>query len=68
MKQHERQPFSETLWDERETWSRDRIETFQLDALRRQLERVGQRSAHYRGVFAGAGLDPDQGASGAGTE
>ena len=58
MKQHERQPFSETLWDERETWSRDRIETFQLDALRRQLERVGQRSAHYRGVFAGAGFQP----------
>jgi phenylacetate-CoA ligase len=58
MKQQERQPFSETIWDERETWSRDRIEAFQLDALRRQLERVGRTSSHYRKVFAEVGFEP----------
>jgi hypothetical protein len=41
-------PYSATIWDERETGSRDRIETFQLDALRRRLRRVGERSRHYR--------------------
>jgi hypothetical protein len=34
-------PFSDTLWDEAETWSRDRIEAFQLDALKRQLRPDG---------------------------
>ena len=58
MKQQERQPFSETIWDERETWSRDRIEAFQLDALRRQLARVGRTSSHYRKVFAEVGFEP----------
>jgi len=57
MTQSVKQPYSETLWDEVETWSRDRIETFQLDALRRQLKRVGERSKHYQGVFAQAGFD-----------
>jgi phenylacetate-CoA ligase len=52
------QAFSETIWDERETWSRDRIETFQLDALRTQLQRVGQRSDHYRRVFDDVGFQP----------
>ena len=56
MNQPVKQPFSETLWDERETWSRDRIESFQLDALKRQLERVGKRSAHYKRVFAEIGF------------
>jgi len=56
MNQPVKQPFSETHWDERETWSRDRIETFQLDALRRQLQRVGERSVHYKRVFAEAGF------------
>jgi phenylacetate-CoA ligase len=58
MNQSVKQPFSETIWDERETWSRDRIETFQLDALRRQLMRVGERSTHYKRVFAEAGFQP----------
>ena len=53
-----KQPFSETIWDEAETWSRDRIETFQLEALRKQLKRVGERSKHYQGVFAQAGFNP----------
>jgi phenylacetate-CoA ligase len=51
-------PFSETIWDEAETWSRDRIESFQLDALRRQLQRVGCTSKHYARVFAEAGFEP----------
>ncbi|MCD0504480.1 phenylacetate--CoA ligase family protein [Bordetella petrii] len=59
MKQQERQPYSDTIWDEAETWSRDRIESFQLDALRRQLRRVAQTSSHYQRVFAAAGFQPD---------
>ena len=58
MNQRERQPCSDTVWDEVETWSRDRLEAFQLDALRRQLKRVGERSTHYRRVFAQAGFRP----------
>jgi len=58
MKQQQRQPYSDTIWDETETWSRDRIETFQLDALRRQLQRVRDTSSHYRKVFAEAGFEP----------
>ncbi|CFU30189.1 phenylacetate--CoA ligase family protein [Bordetella pertussis] len=58
MKQQERQPYSDTIWDEAETWSRDRIEQFQLDALRRQLQRVARTSNHYRQVFAAAGFEP----------
>lgn len=57
MKQQE-QPYSSTIWDEVETWSRDRIESFQLDALRRQLQRVDETSSHYRKVFAAAGFRP----------
>jgi phenylacetate-CoA ligase len=56
MTQQQRQPFSATVWDEAETWSRDRIENFQLAALRRQLQRVGETSKHYRQVFAEAGF------------
>lgn len=58
MKQPARQPYSETVWDEVETWSRDRLEAFQLDALRRQLKSVGERSKHYQRVFAEAGFNP----------
>jgi phenylacetate-CoA ligase len=50
--------FSADIWHEAETWSRDRIESFQLDALRRQLARVGRTSNHYRRVFAEAGFEP----------
>lgn len=49
-------PHRDDIWDEVETWSRDRIEQFQLDALRRQLARVETTSAHYRDVFKSAGL------------
>ncbi|MBN9670838.1 phenylacetate--CoA ligase family protein [Roseibium aggregatum] len=51
-------PYSETIWDEVETWSRDRIEAFQTDALKRQLASVAERSAHYSKVFADCGFDP----------
>jgi len=51
-------PYSDTIWDEIETWSRDRIEAFQLQALKRQLARVGERSHHYQRVFVEHGFDP----------
>jgi phenylacetate-CoA ligase len=59
MMQQPKAPHSETIWDEAEIWSRDHIESFQLDALRRQLARVQQTSVHYREVFAKAGFEPD---------
>ncbi len=58
MTQQPKAPHSETIWDEAETWSRDHIESFQLNALRRQLARVQQTSVHYRKVFAEAGFEP----------
>lgn len=58
MKQQPKAPHSATIWDEAETWSRDHIESFQLDALRRQLARVQQTSVHYQRVFAEAGFQP----------
>ena len=54
------QPFSDTVWSEVELWPRDRIEAFQLDALRRQLGYVHARSAYYRPRFDAAGFDPAQ--------
>lgn len=51
-------PYSETIWDEVETWSRDRIESFQLKALQRQLANVGTRSKHYARVFRETGFEP----------
>lgn len=53
-------PFSKNIWDERETWSRDQIEAFQLQALKRQLKYVNEHSSHYRKVFADAGFDPNE--------
>ncbi|HEX2136210.1 MAG TPA: AMP-binding protein [Microvirga sp.] len=49
-------PYSSDIWDPVETWSRDRIEEFQLAALKQQLARVGASSTHYRGVFKEAGF------------
>lgn len=49
-------PYSEQIWDPVETWSRDRIEDFQLRALRVQLERVQVRSAFYRENFREIGF------------
>lgn len=53
-----RQPFSEVVWDERETWSRDRLTAFQFERLKAQLIRVSKTSAHYAKVFQAAGFDP----------
>lgn len=53
-----RKPHSETIWDEAELWSRDRIASFQKEALTRQLAYVGANSRHYAKVFAEAGFDP----------
>lgn len=58
MKQQPKAPHSAIIWDEAETWSRDHIESFQLDALRRQLTRVQQTSVHYKRVFAKSGFQP----------
>jgi len=58
MKQQPKAPHSATIWHEAETWSRDRIESFQLDALRRQLARVQQTSVYYQRVFAEAEFEP----------
>ena len=51
-------PYSDTIWDEAETWSRDRIESFQLTALQRQLADVGKRSRYYARVFRETGFEP----------
>lgn len=51
-------PFSDLVWSECELWSRDRIETFQLQALRKQLAYVGQHSVYYCQIFKDAGFDP----------
>jgi phenylacetate-CoA ligase len=55
---HAKRPHSSDIWDPVETWSRDQIEEFQLSALRKQLARVGERSAYYKKVFGEAGFSP----------
>jgi phenylacetate-CoA ligase len=49
-------PHSALIWDPVETWSRDRIEQFQLGALRNQLGRVEARSAYYGRRFKDLGF------------
>ncbi|MBJ6128095.1 AMP-binding protein [Microvirga splendida] len=49
-------PHSEDVWDPVELWSRERIEEFQLAALKKQLARVEERSAYYKQVFREAGF------------
>lgn len=51
-------PYSDTIWDEAETWSRDRIESFQLTALQRQLADVSKHSRYYARVFRETGFEP----------
>lgn len=51
------QPYSATIWSEREVWSRDHIAAFQLEALKAQLRYVGEHSAFYKERFAAAGFD-----------
>jgi len=49
-------PHSPAIWDAVECWPRERIEQFQLTALRRQLARIGAASAYYRERFTSAGF------------
>ena len=51
-------PFSDTIWSEREIWSRDQTAAFQLEALKQQMAYVGGNSAYYQGIFKQAGFDP----------
>lgn len=50
-------PWSAEIWDEVETWSRDRIEDHQLTALQQQLARVQSASGWYGREFREAGFD-----------
>lgn len=46
------------IWDERETWSRDRIADHRRTALRRQLPYVRENSEWYRKQWDELGFDP----------
>lgn len=52
-------PYSSLVWSEFETWSRDRIESFQLQALRRQLAYVAKNSDYYRQAWRSQGFEPE---------
>lgn len=51
-------PHSPTYWNEVETWSRDRIESFQAQALRRQLAYVGENSDFFGRQWKEIGFEP----------
>lgn len=51
-------PHSDHYWSEVETWSRDHIESFQLEALKRQLAYVGEHSTHFRRTWQQIGFEP----------
>ncbi|HUF88210.1 MAG TPA: AMP-binding protein [Thermohalobaculum sp.] len=51
-------PHAPEIWDACETWSRDRIESHQLERLKAQLAHVARASRHYAKVFAEAGFEP----------
>jgi phenylacetate-CoA ligase len=51
-------PSSAEYWSGVETWSRDRIESFQFNALKRQLAYVGERSDYYRARWEECGFHP----------
>ncbi len=51
-------PFTDDYWDERERWSRDQLESFQLDALQRQLRTVVDTSDFYRRRLADLDWEP----------
>jgi len=53
-----KEPHSDAVWDDVELWPRERIEAYQLEALKKQLAYVGGASAHYRNLFAEIGFDP----------
>ena len=45
-------------WSEVETWSRDQIAAYQLEALKKQLVHVGSNSQYYRRSWAALGFEP----------
>jgi phenylacetate-CoA ligase len=51
-------PFTADLWDERETWPRERMAEHQLASLQEQLRYVAERSDLYRERFAESGWKP----------
>ena len=51
-------PHNETFWDQRETFSRDQLESYQLAALKRQLGYVDANSVYYQKKFAEVGFKP----------
>lgn len=54
----EARPFSDTLWDEREAWPRERLLEEQSRRLRDQIARIARDSRFYRERFAELGLEP----------
>lgn len=51
-------PHSPDIWDQRETWSRDRVAADQEQALRRQLLYLHRHSTFYRARLDEVGWDP----------
>ena len=51
-------PDSADLWDQAESWSRDRLHAFQVSELTRQLAYVWKRSDFYRERLGKAGWQP----------
>jgi phenylacetate-CoA ligase len=51
-------PHSEQYWSEVETWSRDRIESFQLEALKKQVTYAWENSTYYRNAWSAVGFHP----------
>lgn len=51
-------PYTDTIWDERETWSPHRLSEYQTELLGRQLRYVRDRSDFYRKRFADIGFEP----------
>ncbi len=52
------EPHSPGFWDAREIWSRDRIESEQIDRLKLQLARLARDSRYYARRFAETGFQP----------
>lgn len=51
-------PYSAELWDESESWPRDRIHAFQVGELATQLAYVWERSDFYRRRLGETGWEP----------
>jgi phenylacetate-CoA ligase len=51
-------PSSPEYWSDVETWSRDRLEAFQLEALKQQLAYVGEHSDYFKARWAEIGFSP----------